>query len=94
MTPKPEDRQQARELLRPLHDYDITPVTYERTIEGIASALTESRASSAADERRYIIEQIRANATEITFFAGGRALDLLAWILELPEAGKRTGAGP
>lgn len=58
----------------------------ERAAREAAELAAETIAAKARDdERRYIARMIRENATDLLLFARGRSLDLLAWILELPE---------
>lgn len=57
--------------------------------EELLAYVVREIAAARSSERRYIIDQIRTHATELTFYAKGRALDLLAWILELPKGADR-----
>jgi len=85
--------EQDREKARSLYGMQEVSALNEREdiIDAIASALAAARQSGATAERVYIVKQIRKHATTITFFAKGRALDLLAWILTLPGgAGERA----
>lgn len=83
------DRDRARELLAAYRTSELNDEGRDTWLEErIAEALAESRSA----ERSYIVEQIRANATELQLYAGGRSLDLLAWILELPGGEARSAS--
>jgi hypothetical protein len=79
------DRQGAARVLVPYRTRLINHEPDASLEETIALALATARAEGAAAERAYVVKMIRENATNLGLFAGGRALDLLAWILSLPS---------